>query len=63
MNLSRKPSAYGMMPRLDIRSDQKYSPPYRLKVRKIIHVSSSELYIASPAKKQMKILRVRESPL
>ena len=63
MNLRRNPSAYGMIPKPESSNDQKYRPRKRLNVRKIMIVSSMALYIASPAKKTIKMRRVWEFPL
>ena len=52
-----------MIPAEERSSDQKYTPEKRLNVRNIMIINSTALYIARPAKKEMKMRSVSESPL
>lgn len=63
LNLKRNPSACGIMQRLDINRDQKYSPWNLEKVKKINIANSMALYSASPVKKIMRVLTVNDSPM
>lgn len=63
LNLKRNPSACGIMQRLDINKDQKYTPRNLEKVKKINMANSMALYSANPVKKMMRVLTVNDSPI